>query len=224
MGPAKAAFFLGEIAQALAYQHECGIVHRDLKPHNVFYEQGVVKIGDYSLSKVITASHRGGHTVTVGTVHYMAPEISLGRYDHSVDIYALGVLLYEMLTGQPPFTGDSVGEVLMKHVGGNVDVTGIPEPFATAVQTAMSKEPSDRYQEHDGSAGGHLRARSCHADLAARRDPEQVSLHGDPQLRLYVELLSFARVDRRAELPRLLSVHSEAGSWSSGCISSSGAS
>ena len=150
LGPEKAAFFLQEIVKGLAYLHDCGVVHRDLKPHNVFYEQGVVKIGDYSLSKVLSTSHRSGHTVTVGTVHYMAPEISVGRYDHTVDIYALGVLLYEMLTGHPPFLGDSMGEVLMKHVAGDIDVTGIEEPFARVIKKALSKEPNDRYQSAQG--------------------------------------------------------------------------
>ena len=105
LGAAKAAFFLQEIARGMTYLHDCGVVHRDLKPHNVFYENGVVKIGDYSLSKAINTSHRSGHTVTVGTVHYMAPEISMGKYDHTVDVYALGVMLYEMLKGHPPFLG-----------------------------------------------------------------------------------------------------------------------
>lgn len=104
LGQAKTAYFLREMAKGLTYLHDCGIVHRDLKPHNVFYEEGYVKIGDYSLSKAMTASHRSGHTMAVGTVHYMAPEISRGRYDHTVDIYAMGVMLHEMLTGAPPFT------------------------------------------------------------------------------------------------------------------------
>ena len=145
LGVAKAAFFLREMAKGLAYLHDCGIVHRDLKPHNVFYEDGYVKIGDYSLSKAIAASHKSGHTLTVGTVHYMAPEISMGRYDHKVDIYALGVLLHEMLTGSPPFVGDSVGEVLMKHVAGDLDLTGIEEPFASVIRKAMARDPEQRY-------------------------------------------------------------------------------
>src|SRR5918993_2693946 len=131
LGTQKSAFFLREIAKGLAYLHDCGIVHRDLKPGNVFYESGTVKIGDYGLSKAITQSQHSAQTITVGTVHYMAPEIGMGRYDRSIDIYALGAVLYEMLTGTVPFTGASPSEVLLKHLGTEVDMTGIAEPFAT---------------------------------------------------------------------------------------------
>jgi serine/threonine protein kinase len=86
LGTVKAVYLLREVAKGLSFLHQNGVVHRDLKPHNVFIDQGLVKIGDYSLSKIMTTSHRSGHTVTVGTVHYMAPEIGLGRYDHTVDI------------------------------------------------------------------------------------------------------------------------------------------
>ncbi|MBI1314150.1 protein kinase [bacterium] len=149
LGPDKAAWFIREIAKGLALLHDNGIVHRDLKPHNVFFEDGYVKVGDYSLSKVITASHRSGHTLTVGTVHYMAPEIGVGRYDRTVDIYALGVLLYEMLTGQPPFVGETMGEVLMKHMTGDVDVSTLDEPYASVVCKALAKDPTERYQSVD---------------------------------------------------------------------------
>ena len=73
LGVQKSAFFLREIAKGLTYLHECGIVHRDLKPGNIFYENGYVKIGDYGLSKAMSTSQHSGQTVTVGTVHYMAP-------------------------------------------------------------------------------------------------------------------------------------------------------
>lgn len=149
LGPQKSAWFIREIAKAVSLLHDNGIVHRDLKPHNVFFEDGYVMIGDYSLSKVITTSHRSGHTLTVGTVHYMAPEISLGRYDRTVDIYAMGVLLYEMLTGKPPFLGESMGEVLMKHMSQEVDVSSLPPSFAAVVQKAMARDPETRYQSAD---------------------------------------------------------------------------
>jgi serine/threonine protein kinase len=90
LGTQKTAFFLREIGKGLTYLHDNGIVHRDLKPANIFYENGYVKIGDYGLSKLITATHTSAQTVTFGTVHYMAPEIGAGKYDRSIDIYALG--------------------------------------------------------------------------------------------------------------------------------------
>jgi serine/threonine protein kinase len=149
LGSEKAAWFVREMAKGLALLHDAGVVHRDLKPHNVFVEDGYVKVGDYSLSKIMSSSHRSGHTMTVGSVHYMAPEISLGRYDRTVDIYALGVMLYEMLTGRPPFIGETMGEVLMKHMAGDIDVSGIEEPFASVVLKAMAQAPEDRYQSVD---------------------------------------------------------------------------
>ena len=146
LGSQKAAFFLREIGKGLSYLHECGIVHRDLKPSNIFYENGYVKIGDYGLTKAISASRHVSHTITVGTVHYMAPEIGAGRYDRSVDIYALGILLYEMLTGQVPFLGSSPAEILMKHMTAAPDLSNIEEPFARVIRRALAKDPAERYQ------------------------------------------------------------------------------
>ncbi len=146
IGAQKTAFFLREIAKGLSFLHECGIVHRDLKPSNIFYENGYVKIGDYGLTKAISASQHSGQTITVGTVHYMAPEIGAGCYDKSIDIYALGVLLYEMLTGQVPYFGASPAEVLMKHMTAEPDVSRIEEPFARVIKKALEKDPDERYQ------------------------------------------------------------------------------
>lgn len=146
LGTQKAAFFLREIGKGLSFLHDCGIVHRDLKPGNIFYENGYVKIGDYGLTKAISASQHVSHTITVGTVQYMAPEIGAGRYDRSIDIYALGVLLYEMLTGQVPFLGASPAEILMKHMTAAPDLTNIEEPFARVIKRALAKDPAERYQ------------------------------------------------------------------------------
>src|SRR6185503_16387391 len=130
LGTQKSAFFLREIAKGLTYLHDCGIVHRDLKPGNIFYENGYVKIGDYGLSKAMEPTQHSGQTITVGPVHYMAPEIGAGKYDRSIDIYAMGAVLFEMLTGTVPFIGASPSEILMKHLSAEVDMTGIAEPFA----------------------------------------------------------------------------------------------
>jgi hypothetical protein len=146
LGTQKAAFFLREIGKGLSYLHECGIVHRDLKPSNIFYENGYVKIGDYGLTKAISTSQHVSHTITVGTVHYMAPEIGAGHYDRSVDIYALGILLYEMLTGQVPFLGASPAEILMKHLTATPSMDNIEEPFARVIRKALAKDPAERYQ------------------------------------------------------------------------------
>ncbi len=146
LGPQKAAYFLRELGKGLAYLHDRGIVHRDLKPGNIFYEDGYVKIGDYGLSKFMAASQHSGQTVSVGTVHYMAPEVGSGNYDRTIDIYALGVILYEMLLGHVPFTGATMGEVLMKHLTAQPEVDDLPEPFPKVIRKALQKDPKDRYQ------------------------------------------------------------------------------
>ncbi len=133
------------MAAGVAHLHDHGIVHRDLKPANIFMDQGTVKIGDYGLSKFISCSRRSGQTESVGTVHYMAPEIANGRYGKEIDTYALGIILYEMLTGHVPFEGESVGEVLMKHLTAEPDLESLDEPFRTLVQSAMAKDPDARF-------------------------------------------------------------------------------
>lgn len=145
-GVEKAAFFAREIGKGLAYLHERGIVHRDLKPANIFYDDGYVKIGDYGLSKFIAVSRHSAQTASVGTVHYMAPEIGSGNYSRGVDIYALGVMLYEMLCGKVPFEGSSMAEVLMKHLTSQPELDNLPQPFARVIRKALEKDPKDRYQ------------------------------------------------------------------------------
>jgi hypothetical protein len=132
------------ICAGVAYLHDHGIVHRDLKPANIFIDDGRIKIGDYGLSKFISCSRRSGQTESVGTVHYMAPEIANGRYGREIDAYALGIILYEMLTGRVPFEGESVGEVLMKHLTAEPDLSRLEEPFRSIVRGAMAKDPERR--------------------------------------------------------------------------------
>lgn len=132
------------LTAGVAYLHDHGIVHRDLKPGNIFSDEGIVKVGDYGLSKFISCSRRSGQTESVGTVHYMAPEIANGRYGKEIDIYALGVMLYEMLTGHVPFDGESVGEVLMKHLTAEPKLGMLSEPFRTVVARTLAKDPEQR--------------------------------------------------------------------------------
>src|SRR5438874_3855077 len=133
------------LAKAVGYLHDHGIVHRDLKPANIFIENGLLKVGDYGLCKSMSTSQRG-QTQSVGTVHYMAPEISTGNYGRQIDVYACGILLYEMLTGRVPFDGESAGEILMKHLTTTPDLTGVPFEYVPIVSKALAKNPAQRYE------------------------------------------------------------------------------
>lgn len=136
--------WLSGIVSGLSFLHDRGIVHRDLKPANVFSEGGIVKIGDVGLSKYISESRRSAQTQSVGTVYYMAPEVARGRYGREVDIYALGVMLVEMLTGRVPFDGETTAEILMKHLTAEPDLTGIPQTMRPVLAAALEKDPARR--------------------------------------------------------------------------------
>jgi eukaryotic-like serine/threonine-protein kinase len=136
--------WLTGMAEGIGFLHDRGIVHRDLKPANVFRENGVVKIGDVGLSKFITPSRRSAQTESVGTVYYMAPEVARGKYGSELDVYSLGIILYEMLTGKVPFDGESTGEILMKHLTEPPDLNRIPPLFRAVVAHALEKDPQKR--------------------------------------------------------------------------------
>ncbi len=134
------------LVEGVAYLHDHGIVHRDLKPANLFMEEGIVKIGDYGLAKLITPGQGTDHSESIGTCHYMAPEIGSGKYNKPIDVYAIGVILYEMLTGRVPFEGETVNEVLMKHLTTRPDLSVLNEPYRTIVARALAKDPNARPQ------------------------------------------------------------------------------
>jgi eukaryotic-like serine/threonine-protein kinase len=144
MPPGEVRAWLKGLVEGVAYLHDHGIVHRDLKPANLFMEEGIVKIGDYGLAKLITLNQGSDHSESIGTCHYMAPEIASGKYHKPIDVYAIGVILYEMITGRVPFEGETVGEVLMKHLTALPDLSMLPEPFRTIVGRALAKDPNHR--------------------------------------------------------------------------------
>lgn len=133
------------LTRGVGYLHDQGVVHRDLKPANIFVENGLLKIGDYGLSRRISMSQGGELTQGVGTPHYMAPEIKSGNYTQSIDIYACGVILYEMLTGHPPFEGETPGEVMMKHLTDSPNLSRVPAPFVPILERALDKNPATRF-------------------------------------------------------------------------------
>ena len=139
--------WFASIASAVEYLHNRGIVHRDLKPGNIFLDEdeGSIKIGDYGLSKLISSGQSSHQTQTVGTFHYMAPEIGKGNYGKGVDIYAMGIVLYEMLTGRVPFTGESSHEIIMKHLTTQPDLSEIPFDYRDVIARTLEKDPDRRF-------------------------------------------------------------------------------
>lgn len=135
------------IAHGVAYLHDHGIIHRDLKPGNIFVDHDVVKIGDYGLSKYISCSRRSGQTESVGTFHYMAPEIGKGVYGKEIDIYALGIMLCEMLSGTVPFDGESSQEIIMKHLTADPELGKVSGRYRPVIERALAKDPNKRFND-----------------------------------------------------------------------------
>lgn len=151
-----------QTGEALQAAHDAGIVHRDLKPENIFITQkkgkDFVKVLDFGISKIKSPEH-GDPKLTatdqiVGTPLYISPELARGdaAIDHRTDIYALGVILYEMITGTPPFTGDNHFQLLYKHGNEAPDPPSrrskkarIPPHVESAVLRALEKKPADRF-------------------------------------------------------------------------------
>lgn len=151
--PARAADIASQIATALEHAHENNIVHRDIKPHNILITRnGTVKVTDFGIARAVSAATVTRTGTIIGSVHYFSPEQARGEPTGiKSDIYSLGVVLYEMLTGRVPFEGESPIGVALKHIQSepapvaavNPSVPGI---MSRIVQKAMAKNPEFRYE------------------------------------------------------------------------------
>ena len=153
--PSRALEVTGQVLRALEYSHRAGIVHRDIKPANVMLTRaGDVKVMDFGISRALSdaTSTMTQTAAVVGTAQYLSPEQARGEHvDHRSDIYSAGCLLYELLTGQPPFTGDSPVAVAYQHVREDPVppselVADLPPGTDAVVLKAMAKNPVNRYQ------------------------------------------------------------------------------
>lgn len=147
--PDRALEILEPLTSGLAAAHSAGILHRDLKPENVFLsDNGTVKLGDFGLAREITSHTQTGSVV--GTAAYLSPELVLrGQADARSDIYSLGVMAFELLTGKQPYGGDQAVQIAYQHANSNIPAPsslnpGVPELLDEIVLWATARNPNDR--------------------------------------------------------------------------------
>ncbi|CAB4871801.1 unannotated protein [freshwater metagenome] len=177
MPPARAASITAQVAGALAFAHRSGVVHRDVKPGNILItDEGVVKVTDFGIAQAIsTVDHLTAAGSVMGTATYFSPEQAEGSLvDGRSDVYSLGVVLYELLAGRPPFVGDSPVSVAGMHVRDAAPSPlqfnpGIPADLESITMMALAKNPSQRYQTADEMRSDLLRFSEGRPVQAAQR-------------------------------------------------------
>ena len=142
-----------DVLEGLGYAHKEGIIHRDIKPANILLtRRGQAVVTDFGIAQIVGGTQYTVSGALMGTLNYMAPEQGLeGRGDSRSDLYSLGIVFYEMLTGQTPFDADTPLAILLKHLNDPLPLPrklepSIPEPFERVVLKVLSKQPGDRYQ------------------------------------------------------------------------------
>lgn len=160
MPPHAAVAVLAPVLAGLAVAHEAGLVHRDIKPENVLIsDAGEVKIADFGLVRAVAEAKITATSVILGTAAYLSPEqVSTGDADPRSDVYSAGILAYELLTGETPFTGDNPLTVAYQRLDHDVPppsaaIAGVPQQLDDLVACATARDPADRYTDaHDMGA------------------------------------------------------------------------
>lgn len=154
MPPHAAAAVTAPVLGALAVAHRAGLVHRDVKPENILIsDSGEVKIADFGLVRAVAAATTTSRSVILGTAAYLSPEqVTVGNADARSDVYSAGVVLFEMLTGRTPFTGDTSLSVAYQRVEKDVPdpgscIDGVPPEFDRLVRRATEREPGQRFDD-----------------------------------------------------------------------------
>jgi formylglycine-generating enzyme required for sulfatase activity/dienelactone hydrolase len=168
--------FAQQIARGLAAAHEAGIIHRDIKPANIMVtSRGEVKIVDFGIAKLAGQADLTGTGLRLGTIAYMSPEQFEGEVDARADLWALGVVMFEMLTGRRPFDGDNdltTMNAVLNRPPHSLEALrpDVPAPLIAVVERAMQKKPSERYASAREMAGHIESCRASNAPAAAPRD------------------------------------------------------
>ncbi len=156
LAPRTAAAVALQIAEALRAAHAAGVVHRDIKPHNVLVtDTGDIKVGDFGIARAATSSTMTRTGSILGTAHYISPEQAMGEpVGQGSDLYSLGVVLYEMLTGTLPYDAETSIGIAMKHVNGHLVPPRelnpeVPEGINAVTTKLLAKSPEERYADAD---------------------------------------------------------------------------
>lgn len=194
----ETVYFALQIAKALEHAHNRGIIHRDIKPQNIMVlRDGTVKVADFGIAHQVSKQQTYNKGEAIGSVHYISPEQAKGsRIDNRADIYSLGVVMYEMLTGRLPFEGTNPVDIAIQHINSiplspSDYVKDIPEAIESITMKAMSPRLSQRYSSAD----------ELIADLEKVRN--------DPHVKIEFNNAADVERDAREEATRKLNYNSE---------------